>query len=221
MLDVLAAASMQHGKHGLKSSSSLGALSNSSHGEDTVSSAALLTDASPYQYADATPAPTATSFGLPSGSEFQERYFASQVWMAEQAPRLVAHCVPPSNGLAPNQRCSPCGSLGGGRARSLLFQYAILARREWLAAGRDIAYNGGRFGGVLFLQTLYGIVYLGIFDRATDIAGLQVSGYYASDGGGSVDGFEALPHHTSQFQHPPPVSMRSLRFHRPLLLPFL
>lgn len=183
MLDVLAAASMQHGKQGIKSSSSMGAIRNSSHGEDAVGSAALLSDASPYQYADTTPVPTSGTLGLPCGSDFQGRYFSSQVWIAEQASRLGAHCVPTKDGLAPKQRCSPCGPLGGGRARSLLFQYAILARREWLAAGRDIAYNGGRFGGVLFLQTLYGIVYLGIFDRATDIAGLQVSGFVAVNWG--------------------------------------
>ena len=112
--------------------------------------------------------PDFPSNDIPTGPEFQTTYFSSPLWCQDGVgllARLSCLC----------EREVPLGktTISSRASLSLFVQYAVLAAREWRTAYRDLPYNMGRILALLGLQVFYGIVYIGIYSKATDVAGLQ------------------------------------------------
>jgi hypothetical protein len=104
-----------------------------------------------------------------SGAAFQDAYFSNIRWQSVCRPKLDELCCTANsaNVLAENVDRKP------GDCPSFFSQLGVLASREWRSAARDIPFNGGRIGALIFLELLYGTAYYRMFFLATDLSGLQ------------------------------------------------
>jgi hypothetical protein len=103
-------------------------------------------------------------------SVLQQAYFSSLLWTQEKVgfkAWLAAHCEP----LTPASK--QIASSSAGAKLGIVAQYSALTIREWRTAYRDLPYNMGRILTLIGLELFYGLVYINIYSRATDVAGLQ------------------------------------------------
>lgn len=92
-----------------------------------------------------------------SGAEFQERFYASKVWLSRSRPALeIASAPPPA--LATQPATTPA-SAQATSTPSTLVQFAVLAHREFNSARRNVSFNLGRIASLALLNLLFGTIY--------------------------------------------------------------
>ena len=107
---------------------------------------------------------------LLSGEDFQTRFFDSVSWQKQGSPQLERACVPTVTSTATSD-LSTMAESDAAQTPSALVQYSVLANRELTTARRDIPFNLGRIGSLVFLNLLFGTIYYRS-ERATTSARL-------------------------------------------------